>query len=116
MTDKIDKEIDRLFGQELLPLAAQAKARGVELLQARLDGESQSYYVRRGQLSMSKEDFEVGGCASPATVQRDLETLWNDGREIGLASLAPAMAGLATALRGVEKEADDVSNFIYVMY
>ena len=116
MTDKIDKEIDRLFTQELLPLAARAKTGGIELLQTRLAAEMPSYYVKRLRPSMSKEDFELGGCTSPSTVVRDLEALWKDDREIGLAGLAPAMARLAAALRDVEKEADDVSNFIYVMY
>lgn len=116
MTDKIDKEIDRLFTQELLPLAARAKGSGTELLQTRLASETPSYYVRRRRPSMSKKDFEVGGCTSPATVERDLQALWADDPEIGLAALAPPMAKLALALREVEEEADDVSNFIYVMY
>ena len=116
MTDKLDREIDRFFTQELLPLAKQAKAKGVQLLQTRLAADVPSYYVRREQRSMAKADFETGGCASPETVEQDLTTLWKDDREIGLARLAPSMAKLANSLRSVEKEADDVSSFIYVMY
>ena len=116
MTDKLDPEIDRFFTQELLPLANQAKARGVQFLQTQLAADVTSYYVKREQKSMSKADFETGGCASPATVEQDLATLWKDDREIGLTKLAPSMAKLAKALRSVEKETDDVSSFIYVMY
>ena len=116
MTDKLDAEIDRFFTQEILPLAGQAKAKGVQFLQTHLSPNVPSYYVRRERRSMSKADFETGGCASPETVERDLATLWKDDREIGLAKLAPGMSDLAKALRSVEKEADDVSSFIYVMY
>ena len=116
MTDRIDKEIDRLFSQELVPLGARAKAGGIELLETRHDAGMPSYYVKRPRPSMAKEDFEIGGCVSPSTVARDLEALWKDDRDIGLVGLVPALARLAAALRDVEKESDDVSNFIYVMY
>ncbi|MGZ5730995.1 MAG: hypothetical protein ACXWJA_02825 [Caldimonas sp.] len=116
MTDKFDAEIDRFFEHELMPLAERAKAKGVRLLQTQRLPELPSYYVRREHRSMSKADFDDGGCRSANSVEQDLRALWESDREIGLAALAPSLARLAKNLRAVEKEADDVSNFIYMMY
>jgi hypothetical protein len=116
MTDKFDVEIDRFFDRELMPLAEQAKAKGLRLLQTQRGPDVPSYYVRREHPSMSTADFDSGGCRSVNSVEQDLRNLWESDREIGLAKLAPSLAKLARDLRAVEKEADDVSNFIYVMY
>ena len=116
MTDKLDQEIGRFFTNGLLPLAEQAKAKGVHFLESEIAADVQSYYLKRRRASMTKEDFETGGCASAEEVESALRTLWKDDQAIGLNRLAPSIAKLARALRTVEKEADDVSNFIYVMY
>jgi hypothetical protein len=116
MTDRFDQEIERFFDHELLPLAERAKAKGVRFLQTQLGGDVPSYYVRREKRSMSKADFESGGCASAQTVEQDLKALWEGDREIGLVKLAPSLAKLAKGLHAVEKDDDDVSDFIYVMY
>ena len=116
MIDKFDQEIERFYDHELLPLADRAKAKGVRFLQTQLGGEVPSYYVRRERRSMSKADFETGGCASTQTVEDDLKTLWKDDREIGLTKLVPSLAKLARGLHAVEKDDSDVSTFIYVMY
>ena len=116
MTDKLDQEIERFFTDELLPLAEQAKAKGVRFLETQLATDVQSYYVKRKRVSMAKEDFETGGCASAEEVEDALRALWKDDGVIGLNRLAPGMAKLAKASRTVEKESDDVSNFLYVMY
>jgi hypothetical protein len=115
-TDKLDQEIEQFFDRELLPLADRAKAKGVRFLQTDLAGDVPSYYVKRERRSMSKADFETGGCASTQTVAEDLKNLWKDDPEIGLAKLAPSLARLAEGLHAVEKDDGDVSSFIYVMY
>jgi len=116
MTDKPERDIDRLFDNELLPLAARLKERGVRLLETRLESGATTYFVRRPKVSMAIADFEVGGCTSPDAVRTDLERLWAGGDDPSLATLARGMARLAGALWESEHESGDISNFIYVMY
>lgn len=116
MTEKIDRDIDRLFSDELLPLAARLKGENVRLLETRLEQGAASYFVRRPKTVMAKSDFESGGCATPEGVEADLAGLWSRGDGKPLAALAPGIAQLARALRQVQEESGDVSNFIYVMY
>lgn len=116
MTEKCDKDIDRLYSEELLPLAARLKSGSVKLLETQLEKNASSYFVRRENAGMRKVDFEKGGCASPDNVEADLANLWNRGNDGSLTTLAPGMAALARTLRQVEEQAGDVSNFIYVMY
>lgn len=116
MTEKIDKDIDRLFGDELLPLAARLTGGSFKFLETRMDQGAGSYFVRRPKAAMAKGDFETGGCSSPDTVEADLVRLWNRGDAKPLSSLAPGMARLARNLRQVEEESGEVSSFVYVMY
>jgi hypothetical protein len=115
MTEKSEREIDRFFDQELLPLASRLKGMRVALLEASLESGASTYFVRRPKVAMAKADFEWGGCASGQTVTADLRRLWTGG-DASLATLAPGVARLAGMLRESEQESSDVSNFVYVMY
>jgi len=116
MTDRADKDIDRLFSEELLPLASRLKSEGAKLLETQWEKDASSYFVRRQRVAMTRSDFETGGCASPDAIEADLARLWNRGNDSSLATLAPGMARLARTLRQAEEQTGDVSNFIYVMY
>ena len=116
MTDKLDLRIDCFFVDQMLPLAAKAKAEGARFLVTGLEADAPSYYVNRERKTMSKADFETGGFASIDTAAADLQSLWPDAGDLGLGTLAPGMAALAQDLRAVAEETRDVSNFIYVMY
>jgi len=116
MTDALDREIDQLFGNGLLPLAARLKREGTEFLEVQLQGDVQSYFARRARAAMSRADFETGGCLSLGTVEADLVRLWSGPDDRLLAALAPGMAKLARSLRLAQEETADVSHFVYVMY
>jgi hypothetical protein len=116
MTEKSEREIDRFFDDELLPLASRLKGKGVVFLETRLDSGVPSYFSRRPKVTMAKADFEWGGCASAQTVKADLQTLGSGGDASSLATLAPGVARLAGKLRASEQESSDVSSFVYVMY
>lgn len=116
MTEKIDREIDRLFSEKLLPLAARLKSENVRLLETQLEKGAPSYFVRRPKAAMAKSDFESGGCSSPDRAEAELAGLWAGDGDKALSTLAPAVAQLARSLRQVQEESGDVSNFIYVMY
>ncbi|MFZ1908336.1 MAG: hypothetical protein WAU52_04560 [Burkholderiales bacterium] len=115
MTEKTEREIDRFFGDELLPLAARLKGKGVSFLETRLGSGAPTYFSRRPKVAMAKADFEWGGFASAQTVTADLEKLGSGG-DASLATLAPGVARLARMLRASEQESSDVSRFVYVMY
>ena len=116
MTDAIDRDLERLFDREIMPLAARLKGEGIRFMETQLEKEALTYFVSRTNVEMTKANFESGGCTSPDGVEADLLRLWNRGKNDSLAGLAPEMARLARSLRQVEEETGDVSNFIYVMY
>jgi hypothetical protein len=116
MTKKTTRELEKLFDGEIVPLGKRARGSGVALLETRWKGGAASYFVRRPLRSMTKADFEHGGCASPDTLAADFARLWRKPENQPLARLAPSFARLAATLRNVEEEAQDVSDFIYVMY
>ena len=116
MTDKLDSQIDRFFRERMLPLSTKAKSAGARFLETGFDRDAPTYYVGRSRKTMSREDFEWGGCASPETVEADLQALWKEEASTGLNTLSAGMAALARDLRTVSKDESDVSNFIYVMF
>ena len=116
MTDKLDTQIDRFFVEQMLPLATKAKSSGLRFLETDLLTEAPTYYVKRARKSMSKADFETGGCTSVDSVVADLRALWGDDSDLGLVTLGPGLAALAKELRVVGRETGQVSDFIYVMY
>jgi len=117
MTEKFENEIDRLFNEEILPLAARLKRRNVILLDTELVENASSYFVKRTNAQMSKIDFESGGCASPDSIEAELRLLWNHCHDGSLAPLAPKVARLGRLLHEVlQEETGDISHFIYAMY
>ena len=116
MTDKLDSQIVRFFCERMLPLSTKAKSAGARFLETGFERDAPTYYVERPRKSMAKADFEWGGCASPETVEADLQALWRDEGVTGLNTLSEGMAALAKDLRTVSKDESDVSNFIYVMF
>ncbi len=116
MTDKLDSQIDRFFVEQMLPLSRKAKSTGVRFLETDLDPDARTYYVDRARTTMSKADFETGGCTSPDQIEADLRALWQDQGIMGLNTLCPGMATLAKDLRAVGKDESGVSSFIYVMF
>ena len=116
MTDKLDTQIDAFFRERLLPLATKAKSTGARFLETGFERDAPTYYVERSRTTMSKADFEWGGCVSPETVEADLRALWKGESATGLETLSAPMAALAKDLRKVGKDESDVSNFIYVMF
>lgn len=117
MTDeKQQREIKRFFDEQLLPLAAQLKSRGVSLLDPGPQPDAASYYIARQQRSMSPADFENGGLTSPEKAGAEMRQVWSSAAGHPLAPLADPVARLAGELRQNQEQASDVSSFIYAMY
>lgn len=115
-TEGDEREVERFFREELVPLADQLSRHGKEFLDTALMGDVPTYFLRRSQRAMRREDFEVGGCTSSESVARDLANLWRGSQDKELALLAPRLASLARTLRHSTEETGEVSSFIYVMY
>jgi hypothetical protein len=78
-----------------------------------------SYYVRRPQGSMRREDFLKASCLDAAEFEQRLAALWQAAGRPELAAQAPLAAGTARALHALYREARpeaEVSPYIYQMF
>ena len=116
MTDKVDREIDRFFDAEILPLSAHSRRGNESLLATDMLDSDSSYFVRRTHTQMGKADFESGGCASPESAEADLVRACERSGAAYMVALAPHIATLARSLREVQQESSEVSEFVYAMY
>ncbi|MBL8330600.1 MAG: hypothetical protein JNJ71_17310 [Rubrivivax sp.] len=118
MTDqaKAQREIARFFTEQMMPLAERLKADRVKLLDPGPQPGAASYFVKRTQRSMSREDFERGGLTSPERAEAEMKAVWSQAAGHPLAPLAPAVARLAGELRQGQTQSSDVSQFVYAMY
>jgi hypothetical protein len=114
--DKRQREIQRFFDEQLMPLAAQLKQQGLPLLDAGPVPGATSYYIPRQQRRMSTADFEQGGLTSPQLAAQEMRKVWNAAAGHPLAPLADGTARLAGELRQGQEASGDVSTFIYAMY
>lgn len=106
--------VDAFFEQHLLPLAAANCESGREYFPEVPDPSADSYYQPRIKMTMSREDFELPKLEDTEELHTALGKLWHGDDE--LQQLAGPVAELATKLREVEDQDDEVSPFIYVMF
>jgi hypothetical protein len=117
MTKEKDlKALRAFFHDQLTPLAERQKREGRQFLASELQKDAESYYVRRTKRSMTRADFEWGGCPSVEAFPEQLAELWRSQGDEGLAALAPVLGKLAVVLQEQDDEGEEVSPFIYAMY
>ncbi|MBL9124525.1 MAG: hypothetical protein JNG90_12900 [Planctomycetaceae bacterium] len=104
-----------LFLEQMLP-AATVGGKPQACFPLGADPAAPTYYIERQKPSMNREDFLVRTAAGGDDPIVALGELWSSQGLDRLAALAPQLAAAATALRQIEKPADDVSPFIYVMF
>ena len=111
-----DRVAADFFREVLVPLALRERESGREFFALRPDVEAESYYVEPTKREMRPEDFELRAGESVEEFVRELAALWaSEGRE-ELAAMAPRLVALASEVREDEKQSDDVSPFMYVMF
>lgn len=113
-----DKELlaVEFFQEVLVPLALRERAAGKSFFPLRADPQAESYYVEPTRPSMVAADFELRAADSITDFVQELAALWiSEGNE-ELAAMAPRLIKLARELSEQEKQADDVSDFMYVMF
>jgi hypothetical protein len=104
-----------LFLNKLLP-AAQKEGRPRAFFPVGPDPAADTYYIDRPARKMTRDDFLIrtpDGSGDPIVA---LGELWKSQGLDRLAALVPELRAIAGELRQIEKPADDVSPFIYVMF
>ena len=106
-----------LFDAVIVPMAARAEAEGRAPLLSKPDASVESYYVRRPQPAMRREDFVTPSCEGFEDFERRLAAHW---RALGRFELADASTRFTEAARAVyalrEDASGEVSPFVYVMF
>jgi len=117
MTDrKTDAAVRAFFDGELMPLAAKSKAAGHNFLDVKQNPRAASYYVQRDKRTMDRADFETLADLTPESLPRVLTAFWKQRKTDALLSLVPSITKLAAALHATQRQDEDVSPFVYMMY
>ncbi|HJU55717.1 MAG TPA: hypothetical protein VJ715_14130 [Pyrinomonadaceae bacterium] len=113
-----DKELlaADFFNELLVPLACAERAAEKSFFPLRAEDEAESYYVEPARRVMTAADFELRAAESIADFVKELAALWASEGHEELAALAPRLFELAQEMGEQEKQAEDVSPFMYVMF
>lgn len=107
--------LQELFLKQLLPAAAESgQPRAFFPLGG--DAGAKTYYVERKRPKMAREDFLIQTADGGDDPIVALGELWASQKLDKLAAQVPKLREAAAELRQIEKPADDVSAFIYVMF
>jgi hypothetical protein len=110
------QSVRRFFFDELMPLAAQFRARGEIFFPLSANPSARTYYTKRDKTAMTAKDFEVAGCDAVDSFEEALTALWNSQGYPQLTSLAPTLSRLARSFHHIDQQNEEVSPFIYVMF
>ena len=118
MSSTKDKELlaADFFNELLVPLALRERAADKSFFPLRAEAQAESYYVEPTRRVMTATDFELRAAASLADFVKELAALWASEGHEELAALAPRLFELAEEMGEQEKQAEDVSAFMYVMF
>ena len=113
----LDSLITAVFDDTVLRLHEQMKMRGLVLFESDGGASLDSYYYRRAQTRMSREDFDSAGYEDAAGFAAALERIWKGETRVDLVSHLKAHVHLAKSLAAVEnREEEEVSPFLYAMF
>jgi hypothetical protein len=111
-----DQRAAEFFREVLTPAALRERAGGREFFALRPEAAAESYFVEPTRRAMAKADFELRAAESVAEFIGELAALWAaEGRD-DLAAMCGRLGELAAEFGGGEKQGEDVSPFMYVMF
>lgn len=112
LNDTQKEELLRTFYHErLVPIAKEARARGVEFFPAGPDATAESYYIERNDDGNYVHEINADDLAG------DLRELWGRRGDLSeLVDLAVPIVDLAEAIKETDETPEDVSPFIYAMF
>ncbi len=105
-----------LFDDVIVPAAERARATGHAPFPTAPDASVESYYVKRAQPAMRREDFAAPSSEGFDDFERRLAAHWRAAGRQDLASEAPRFAAAARAAYALGDEGAEVSPFVYVMF
>lgn len=111
-----DDLIKHVFFDGLMPLAAKLRLDVARTPLIEDSKEQDTYFQRKANQSASPEDFEAVTYQSVEELKQQLRDLWEKQGFSELAELAPTFARIAELLRPTEKQDEEVSPFLYVMF
>lgn len=114
-----DKEAQRFFSKQIVPMSDKLRAAGKTCLETEMDASAESYFIERTKRTMSPEDFDAASIASVGDLGARLNGIWAQEGLDELASLRQPMEKLAGVLKAASKARkaeEDLSEFVYVMY
>ena len=104
------------FKEVLIPLALRERSRGNSFFPLRADPQVESYYVEPTHSVMTASDFELPAAESIEAFINELAALWIAEGHKELVVMMPGLSELAAEICEQEKEEEDVSAFMYVMF
>lgn len=113
---QVQQAVGTFFDQQLMPLAARVRAEKRVYFPTEPDASSGSYFKRRKQTDMARDDFEVADVTEGKKIETELGAIWEAQGFPELKPLAAAIARLAEELRSDENPDAEISPFIYTMF
>lgn len=108
--------VKRIFFKELMPLADKLRSDNRRFFLTSAEPNVGTYYRQREKTTVNAQALEVAGCDSVDNLEKALTEMWTAQGYPELVALAPALSKLAKSLYLTEKQEEDVSPFIYVMF
>ncbi len=105
-----------LFDAVIAPESARCLAAGEAPFPSRPDPAVESYYVKRPQAAMTRDDFTAPSTDGFDDFERRLAAHWNRLGRATLADAAPRFAAAAREAYALGEDSAEVSPFVYVMF
>ncbi len=105
-----------LFDEVIAPESARCIAAGEAPFPSKPDPAVESYYVKRPQVAMTREDFTAPSSEGFDDFERRLAAHWTRLGRGALAAAAPRFAAAAREAYALGDDSAEVSPFVYVMF
>jgi len=109
-------KIRKLFYKNILNISKRNKQNGKIYFPTKPNPELNSYFKKRKLTSFVNEDFEIEGCSFSGDLEKSFKLLWQSQNNPELCRLAKKFVELAESLHRIEKQEEEISPFIYVMF
>ena len=110
------REIRKVFYKYILSISKKNKKSGKIYFATKSMPELNSYFKKREVTSFVNESFEIEGCSFSGDLKKSFTLLWQFQNHPELCQLAKRFVELADSLHRIEKQEEEVSPFIYVMF
>ena len=114
--NKVNAKLENFYKNELVPLAKKLESDKTAKSWVDIDEKCETYFVKKLNRTLCKEDFEWGGHSILSRFGEDAVKFWEAREEDGVLELIPALVELANDLHDVESQSEEISSYIYAMF